>query len=243
MLGSLVGDTTPYWMFPELPRPVAPRLRFSSLLAAILTLLSLSACGKDAESALAHPPALSSFAWDAPAARTGGALSDQGWQALGQNGDRHEYMIADEAVGEAERAAARELLPEADRRETPPAASLTLFAPDDRLKIARLIRRDSAKVIRAYASDLHRDFGVSDAGPAYEGQPIEEITATGNRITRKALLYETDAAFISARIVYREAIEARLADASLSEIELQFLGKAANEGLNRAALIASLEAE
>ncbi len=236
MLGTLVGDTTPYWMSHEL-------LRFSSLLTALLLSLSLSACGEDAGEALAHPPAISSFAWDAPAARTGNALRDQGWAALGQDGERHEFMIAGEAASEAERAAARELLPEADRRETPPAASLTLFAPGDRLKIARLIRRDNAKTIRAYASDLAADFGESDAGPAYEGAPVEETTATGNRITRKALLYETDAAFISARIVYREAIEARLADASLSEIELQFLGKAANEGLSRAALIASLEAE
>ena len=75
----------------------------------------------------------------------------------------------------------------------------------------------------------------------WESEPEEIYTPTGNRITRREALYETPTSFLTVRLTYVLAADSQLAKAETSEAEIQYLGKAANEGLTAEALVQTLQ--
>ncbi|MCR9141368.1 MAG: hypothetical protein NXI24_03890 [bacterium] len=206
-------------------------------LAIVLVGGAFAFCGGDKQADLDHPPALDVFVWDAQASKTAANLKDAGWRQTADSEGRLEFEATRSADPETERIAATAGLPDA-----PPAdANITLFSQADQLNVVRMQRRGNRDAIRAFVSDLADDFEVE--GPVWESEPRETNSATGNRTTRREQLFETPRAWIAVRMVFTEAAEAQLSEASISEVELQFFGKSTNEGLSQGALVESLQAE
>ena len=207
--------------------PAAARgetLRRTGSVAALLLLSALIYCGGAKRVNLDHAPALKTFAWKSPVASTAANLTAAGWTQTDTSEGRLEFESSAESANapEANDGAADEAgLPSA-----PAEASLTLFSQIDSLKVVRLVRRGSAAAIRTFAGNLAADFGVSD--PAWESEPQEIDTPAGNRITRREQLFETDDAWITVRLTFTDAAESQLAEAHLSEAELQIFGKSSN---------------
>lgn len=197
-------------------------------------------CGGKTQVDLEHPPGLNAFAWNASVATTASNLIAAGWQQTTAADGRLEFeaSIGNEAGSSG---APQSVGGNSDLPDAPADASITLFSQNDSLKVVRLLRRGNRATIRTYVADLAQDFGIE--GPAWESEPRESNSATGNRTTRREQLFETSDAWVAVRMVITEAAEAQLSEASISEAELQYFGKSTNEGLSQNALVETLQPE
>jgi len=211
-------------------------------LSGSVCVLAFAACGATADPMQAPP--LELFAWGESPAKTGARLADRGWSRSssadqGAEGIEYELSAAEDQLP-AELADGVEGMP-LDHETVLPRYSVRLFAPEDRLRIASILRRDAPQVLRDFSANVLDAYGLDT--PVWEQGPRETISAAGNATTDAMALYALPATLVVVHSVYFDAAEADMAEDPNSVLEVRLYSREHNEGLSGEALQQSLEQE
>tara|TARA_B100001939_G_scaffold283511_2_gene252884 strand:+ start:35004 stop:35621 length:618 start_codon:yes stop_codon:yes gene_type:complete len=196
-----------------------------------LSLLLVSAlifsCSETKVSAPVPGPA--AFAWGKASDRAVSGLSSQGWTLVQDSGDLVilSYPISEDAgINESD------LFADAEKPEEP--YTIRLYFNQEKLAIARIIRRDISENVDSFEKDIISAFGLKEA--AISKGPDSETTEAGNEIKTGERIFETDQYVLKLIRTTIIPAEEKMKGGLNDQLEIEVYPRSENQGISAEAL-------
>lgn len=202
------------------------------------SLLVLFHCGEEAPAGNAlEAPGPEQFSWGEDPKVTTESLEESAWAFLpdGRSDSERTDLYFPSAIPEDLRNL--DLFAEFGSVKPSEPYTVTLYARDNSLALAEIMRRDTAERLETWLESFFEKYGLDK--PAKSFEPEVEKTQTGNEIIDQTTIYENDQLFFKMYRSTIRTIEPKLSSGLNDQVSIQIFSKEQNPELNLERLIES----